>query len=506
MRLLIVWVVFVAAGALAPFDFGSTTPVHAHSFKVFQSGTYERDPIDFLVNVLLFVPFGAIVEGELRRRSVLPVRRIVAIALAALAISITIEWLQQFVPSRDSSLIDVIANTLGAVAGIFAARRFADDLTARIRRQRERTSTVELAAALAVVLMVSLLFSGALQARSRLTNWNVDYPLLIGNERTGDRPWHGRVFSVTITDEAAERAAMRRFAADGGTIAMPGRTVAAFTLNGSGPFKDRSGHLPMLAWTAAAPSPSPSGVALTGHPWLQSEGPAVRLTSALQDSNAFSIRIVCAADEIDQDGPARILSNSVSPYSRNFTLGQQGSDLVIRLRTPRTGLNGYPLETFVEGAFATTAVRDIVVSYDGATILAAVARDNNLVQTAYTPATAMAPIISEMSSIRVRASQLAALNVAYIASMFVIPGILVAVLGRSRRIQLTLFAAYLAATSILFEATLVAASGRPFELLNLIETAAIGALVLSVFALVVLPGHDHGRRLDAGWLPAQTWS
>lgn len=43
-----------------------------------------------------------------------------------------------------------------------------------------------------------------------------------------------------------------------------------------------------------------------------------------------------------QFGPARILSISQDPYSRNLTIAQEGTDLVLRLRTPLTSLNGMP--------------------------------------------------------------------------------------------------------------------------------------------------------------------
>jgi hypothetical protein len=41
-----------------------------------------------------------------------------------------------------------------------------------------------------------------------------------------------------------------------------------------------------------------------------------------------------------QWGPARILTISADPYLRNLTLGQYGDDLVVRLRTEETDLNG----------------------------------------------------------------------------------------------------------------------------------------------------------------------
>jgi hypothetical protein len=44
----------------------------------------------------------------------------------------------------------------------------------------------------------------------------------------------------------------------------------------------------------------------------------------------------------DQDGPARVVTFSVDPYLRNFTLGQAGSRYQVRLRTTTGSLNGEP--------------------------------------------------------------------------------------------------------------------------------------------------------------------
>lgn len=44
----------------------------------------------------------------------------------------------------------------------------------------------------------------------------------------------------------------------------------------------------------------------------------------------------------EQFGPARILTISADPLHRNLTIGQEGLDLVVRLRSTDTTLNGFP--------------------------------------------------------------------------------------------------------------------------------------------------------------------
>ncbi len=64
------------------------------------------------------------------------------------------------------------------------------------------------------------------------------------------------------------------------------------------------------------------------------------LLSACKLSNQLTIEAVITPDNINQRGPARIVTFSKDNSSRNFTIGQQGKTLVLRLRTPETGPNG----------------------------------------------------------------------------------------------------------------------------------------------------------------------
>jgi VanZ family protein len=59
-----------------------------------------------------------------------------------------------------------------------------------------------------------------------------------------------------------------------------------------------------------------------------------------------------------QYGPARILTISQDIWERNLTIGQQGTDLIIRVRTPETDLNGVPPYQ-LNGVFAATDTRHI---------------------------------------------------------------------------------------------------------------------------------------------------
>ncbi|UHD15279.1 VanZ family protein [Thiocapsa bogorovii] len=64
--------------------------------------------------------------------------------------------------------------------------------------------------------------------------------------------------------------------------------------------------------------------------------------SALQDTSRLELRLVARTDNPDQRGPARLFTISDGVSDRNLTLGQEGADLVIRVRRPGSDANGTP--------------------------------------------------------------------------------------------------------------------------------------------------------------------
>jgi VanZ family protein len=487
MRLLLLWALFIAVATFAPFDFNIRSV--AHSFSLFQGDSHLRDPIHFALNLALFMPLGALLHHE-GPRSAKARSSWILTTVICLSISLVIEYFQRYLPARDSSLIDVIANTAGAMFGAFGDRAWSPSLEMHVSRIRTGTPRALLAAALLVFMAVTLLMSGALQARTRLSNWSAEYPLLFGNERTGDRPWRGRVLTLTITDEATPLASVRRFSG-GAAVALPGSPIAAFDFSGDPPYEDKAGIVPALMWTEASPT-------LAGRPWLQSEGAAAHLAQRLRAANRFTLRIRCATDDTNQDGPARIVSNSFSTLLRNFTLGQQGADLVFRLRTPLTGDNGSFLETVVPGVFSTHRERDILVTYDGANVLGGIAGTDRIFRTQFGPAVPMAVLMSSVLPQEIRLEELPMYNMAYLGFLFFPAGMLMVLLGSTWRRQLLLSIVYVSIASLLLEVTLAVVSGRLFSLTNVFAVSAVGAAVfVAAFASFSQP--DVRSRREHRW-------
>lgn len=79
--------------------------------------------IDFIGNVLVFVPIGFLLMVMLSRHFRNPIGAIVAAVFMAFVLSLGIELLQSFLPSRWSTLMDLLANTLGAGVGVLLSHR-----------------------------------------------------------------------------------------------------------------------------------------------------------------------------------------------------------------------------------------------------------------------------------------------------------------------------------------------------------------------------------------------
>lgn len=312
--------------ALAAIIFCTAVPVEFRGPVMWSHGF---DSGDFVNNVLLYAPLGLAIW----RQSLL-----LGLAGAAM-LSTTIEILQIWHFERFGSAFDVLANILGTACGVLLARRLV----------RSGRSTPDLfpinqrLTAFAILGVAMLLALWVVPAQpSNLSNWNPGFELLLGNERTSDRPWRGTISELALVPAPLS-----------GTEARDLRGVADPLVRAS-----------LLArGTYILPKP----ITLDG-------GEAKRLSSDVSrrffDSattrNGFTLIAKVTTANAHQNGPARLMSFSADQFNRNFDLGQEGARLVFRVRTFITGLNGmYP---HVETSPVLVAQRPILVvaTFDGA--------------------------------------------------------------------------------------------------------------------------------------------
>jgi hypothetical protein len=75
------------------------------------------DYMDFFLNTLLFVPFGLLMRILLEKRTNRYYLSFFITIIAGVILTISIESLQIFLPVRYTSMMDVLSNTLGTIAG-----------------------------------------------------------------------------------------------------------------------------------------------------------------------------------------------------------------------------------------------------------------------------------------------------------------------------------------------------------------------------------------------------
>jgi Concanavalin A-like lectin/glucanases superfamily len=89
--------------------------------------------------------------------------------------------------------------------------------------------------------------------------------------------------------------------------------------------------------------PPGGGLSIDAPTMITSPAAASKITEVFQNANGITVEAWIQPDGLGQNGPARIVSLSADRLSRNFTLGQENSELDFRLRTTTaTNLNGEP--------------------------------------------------------------------------------------------------------------------------------------------------------------------
>ena len=97
----------------------------------------------------------------------------------------------------------------------------------------------------------------------------------------------------------------------------------------------------------------PGTLEVRGSTLISSLHPARHLTQKIKRSNAVTIEAWVQPSREKQSGPARIVTLSKDSTNRNFTLGQDGNKVDVRLRSLETSSNGLPSLAAQAGSFNT---------------------------------------------------------------------------------------------------------------------------------------------------------
>jgi VanZ family protein len=359
-RILGVSALIIIAATLSPFDFTNQGVSISSAFGKFISrpGTWW----DLIGNVYLFMPFGFGLSAIFKHAGIHKIISFVIVLVTSAAFSFGIETLQLFLPSRFPSWVDVLTNASGGLAGyislwvwILLTHNRVQGLNQKLKHN---LTAPHLALSLIGWVLIMATSCMALQNAAQLSNWDLGYPFILGNERTGDRPWEGKVSLVEISDLAIPESEIAQVLQ---SKPLP-QAIAAYSLAGTD-YRDRTGHLPELVWQGDSPSQTGTGATLSAQHWLSTSSAAAALSEKLRKTSEFTIHAIAATSNLTQEGPARLLSLSGDPMHRNFTLGQDKDQLIFRLRTPVTGENGVFTALFVSDVFRDVKPHHFLLRY-----------------------------------------------------------------------------------------------------------------------------------------------
>ncbi|HVR75282.1 MAG TPA: hypothetical protein VMT52_13175 [Planctomycetota bacterium] len=312
-----------------------------------------------LGHAFLFFPLAPILawgKGAVVRHPLSPGILALAILLAASS-----EAVQPTV-GRGATITDFVMDLAGLGAGVIAV-----SLTRRSRHLRVLLGAfASLASAILLILGVGVLSFFVLRRTDRipfgpagLESWDPAHSLLLGNTASRSRPWLGVLERVTIGDGEAD---LVSYAFSTRDVALgPGGDVRE--VHGSpGPL--------LVAQRGSDIELAGGGIELVRPSLLSSPEPLLDAAERIRESGAFTLEVRLRPRDLDQRGPARIVSLA-SPRGRprNFSLAQEKGALELRIRSALTGLDGGLELIRVKDAFPPGRSVMVRATYEGGLLL-----------------------------------------------------------------------------------------------------------------------------------------
>ena len=354
-QIVICSVLLILIATLFPFNFTFEDKLSLSAIigRFKQTTTFLSDQIK---NVFLFLPLGFGLMCWLQRARIGTAAKLATIVFISFSLSLLVEILQAFLPSREPTFADIFNNTfsgfLGCLCFYIWKFKVINNISILVNKNKNSFSSKQLTAVFAIYIAFAFLIPIPWQSITNLSNWDLNYPLLLGNEKSGDRPWQGFISEVYIADRAISKEEVAKVFADQNGL--------------NSNYSDRTGNLPDLTWRGQpASNRDKRGVFLSEHHWLETADSVSSLNQRIREADSFTIGATVATANINQSDPARIISISSSTTERNLTLEQRDSKLVVRLRTPLSGENASYIENYIFDVFTDTNPHQIVVTYAG---------------------------------------------------------------------------------------------------------------------------------------------
>jgi len=467
---------------LYPFRFDFHAAV-AGGGSPFLLGRSEKTAglLDVFLNVLLFIPFGFGLAANLRERGKSRAFTF-ALALATGAVfSYCIEFLQIYIPPRDSGWEDIFTNSSGSLTGFILYEFLGKPVLDWISNRESWLESLLTPWRTLVVLLIyfALWFTASfqLQKATRLSDWLSDALLVVGNDASGKFPWKGTVNAVQVWDLALRKEVAQQLFADQTVDTSNPGLLVDYDFSAGPPFRNQRQISSQLVWAPRAPVASASGLlVLDGASWLTTSVAVPDLIANLQKTNQFTLHVVCTpAEAIGSDG--RILSISQPSGLPDLTLRQEETNVVLWFRNPLSASHAI-LAWYFPGVFTAGRSRDILYTYDGSNVSLFIDGKEEPLTYRLGPGTVLAK-----SVIRLKSGELEGYNYIYYILIFCLPGAVLGLAARNlpppRLAACLWLACGILLPAIVLEWILVSTSGRSFssEYLDLSLLLAVGSFL-----------------------------
>jgi VanZ like family len=431
--------------------------------------------LDVLLNILLFVPFGFGLSEKLREKGKSPGFTLMVGLAAGALFSYTIEFLQLYIPERDSGWEDVFTNGSGSLIGSFIFIAAGGPLVRALTNvQRALIKVMKGKRIIVAALIYFCAWAGAaalLQVQARLSDWTPPARLFLGNDISGRYPWRGEIQTLQIWD----RPLTREQADVSGAATNPSARVPLPVLRydfSSAAGAVNSGRSPSLVWI---PNPPPhidtNGLTLDGRSWMATQTNLGDVTQSLLKTNQFTIHIVCGATDRQSMGPIVSISNGKG--QTDLILRQDNVGMVFWFRTPLSSKVAQLAWNFPQ-VFVDHRMHDILYSYDGSDLSLTLDGKKEDVVYKLGPGTSLARIV------HLKTAELEGYNYIFYALVFCVGGALLGLLEERHNKQFVphrfawLLLAF-ASSAALLEIILDVVSGRGFS---------VGAVMFSVLLAI----------------------
>lgn len=343
---------------------------------------------DYIRNILLFIPLGIGLAGTIPIKNFNYYQIIIITLFISAILSTNIELIQIFLPSRFSSVSDIICNSSGGALGsiLYCWRsNIIHFIYAIIKGNTSQLNLKVLIIIIASYCLVITLSIWLLIININLSNWDDDYYLAIGSEVTGKVAWKGYITSLYICDRSLDSQEVTQAFDHTHTFfsQIPSLVTSFVFLDDQKKYIDSSQQLPDLVWQneLTVPQANYKLTSLTKNSdiddqihrhktilfklrkSLKTEFPAFSLNKKLKQSNEFSLSLIAASNRSKQVGPARIISLAENVSERNLMIGQERRNLTFRLRTPTTGDTAAQPELIIPNVFKDQNLHQILITF-----------------------------------------------------------------------------------------------------------------------------------------------